>query len=577
MANKKETSDSVSAVERSQKLAELTAKYLQDLPKQLAEIKNALDEENYTSIKTQAHNIKGVSGTYQLDRIYKKSLQLERFVENQNSKEILNTIGQIMNLIEEEIGQLDFDETIPAASGSERMKISACAPFILLVDDDLNLLDIMAEHVKEWGYSYCGVTDSAAMWKELKRITPNVILLDMKLGDEDGIALVSQLKERFPFVPVIIITAYASIETAVESVKSGAYNYICKPFNFERLRIEIDKAIEHNCLSVQVKALQCNKLYADFHSMVGRSEPMHTLYKLIETVAPTDSPVLILGKTGTGKELAARAIHECSDRRKGPFIAVNAPAIPHELIESALFGHEKGAFTGADRRHLGFCEQAHGGTLFLDEICEMDYNVQAKLLRFLEDGRITRLGGTEQRKLDVRVLAATHRDLEEMVENGTFRLDLYYRLNVIPIYVPAVRERKDCLVPLIRHYIDHFSTINNMQKRLTPAALDALAGYSYPGNVRELMNISERLVVMSETEVIDTSDLPSQVVGSAKAGLQEDLDWPETTSLQQALETVECTLLSRARDRYRSQADIAEALGVNQSTIARKLKRYNLA
>ena len=237
----------------------------------------------------------------------------------------------------------------------------------------------------------------------------------------------------------------------------------------------------------------------------------------------------------------------------------------------------KALFTGASPGGKpGQFELANEGILFLDEIAELPLSAQVKLLRFLEDGRITRLGGTEQRKLDVRVLAATHRDLEEMVENGTFRLDLYYRLNVIPIHVPAVRERKDCLVPLLRHYIDHFSEINKTKKRLTRATLDALAGYSYPGNVRELMNICERLVVMSETEVIDTSDLPSQVVGATKSGLREEVEWPDTISLQQALESVERTMLSRARDRYRSQEGIAKALGVNQSTIARKLKRYNL-
>ena len=219
---------------------------------------------------------------------------------------------------------------------------------------------------------------------------------------------------------------------------------------------------------------------------------------------------------------------------------------------------------------------ANQGILFLDEIAELPLSAQVKLLRFLEDGQITRLGGTEQRKVDVRVIAATHRNLEKMVEQGTFRHDLYYRLNVIPIHVPAVRERRDCLVPLIRHYIDHFATVNKTPKRLTRAALEALAGYSYPGNVRELMNISERLVVMSETESIDVADLPAQIVGSSQTSIPEDVDWPESMTLQQALETVERNLLTRARDRYRSQTRIAEVLGVNQSTIARKLKRYDL-
>jgi TyrR family helix-turn-helix protein len=247
------------------------------------------------------------------------------------------------------------------------------------------------------------------------------------------------------------------------------------------------------------------------------------------------------------------------------------------LIEAELFGYEKGAFTGANTGGKpGQFELANEGILFLDEVAELPLSAQVKLLRFLEDGRITRLGATEERKVDVRVLAATHRDLDEMVEKGTFRLDLYYRLNVIPIHVPAVRERKDCLVPLIRHYIDHFSLVNNESRRLSRAAIDALCNYSFPGNVRELMNICERLVVMSETEVVDLVDLPAPVAGSVKAHLPEEMDWPETVTLQEALETVERNLLAKARERYRSQSRIAEVLGVNQSTIARKLKRYGL-
>jgi transcriptional regulator with PAS, ATPase and Fis domain len=270
-------------------------------------------------------------------------------------------------------------------------------------------------------------------------------------------------------------------------------------------------------------------------------------------------------------------IHRHSRRSDHPLIKINCGAIPESLVEAELFGYEKGAFTGASPGGKpGQFELANEGILFLDEIAELPLSAQVKLLRFLEDGRITRLGSTEQRKLDVRVLAATHRNLEEMVEQGTFRLDLYYRLNVIPIQVPAVRERRDCLVPLIRHYIDHFAEVNRMPKRLTRATLDALAGYAYPGNVRELMNICERLVVMSETELIDVADLPAQVAGASQSVLPEEMEWPDSISLQEALESVERNLLVRARDRYRNQAGIAAALGVNQSTIARKLKRYNL-
>jgi PAS domain S-box-containing protein len=323
--------------------------------------------------------------------------------------------------------------------------------------------------------------------------------------------------------------------------------------------------------------LEMQQLELKSRCIIARSPNMIKALRQAGRVASADSTVLILGESGVGKGVIADIIHHNSRRADRPLIKINCGAIPESLIEAELFGYEKGAFTGASTGGKpGQFELANEGVLFLDEVAELPLSAQVKLLRFLEDGRITRLGGTEQRKFDVRVLAATHRNLEEMVERGAFRLDLYYRLNVIPIHVPAVRERRDCLVPLIRHYMEHFSKVNKTEKRLTTAALDALAGYSFPGNVRELMNICERLVVMSETEVIDVSELPSQVVGRVKSGVPEELDWPEIVTLQQALESVERSLLNRARERYRSQANIAEALGVNQSTIARKLKRYGL-
>ena len=325
------------------------------------------------------------------------------------------------------------------------------------------------------------------------------------------------------------------------------------------------------------QVLEMQQAELESRKIVARSPNMIKALRQAMKVAMADSSVLLLGESGVGKGVIADIIHSNSRRADRPLIKINCGAIPESLVEAELFGYEKGAFTGASPGGKpGQFELAHEGTLFLDEVAELPLGAQVKLLRFLEDGRITRLGGTEERKVDVRVLAATHRDLEDMIARGTFRLDLYYRLNVIPIHIPAVRERKDCLVPLIRHYMDHFAAINKVSKRLTRAALDALANYPFPGNVRELMNISERLVVMSETEVVDRDDLPSQIAGSLKAGIPEDLDWPETMTLQVALETVERNLLSRARDRYRNQTAIAEALGVNQSTIARKLKRYGL-
>ena len=324
--------------------------------------------------------------------------------------------------------------------------------------------------------------------------------------------------------------------------------------------------------------LEMQQAEHESRNVIARSPDMIKAIQQAMKVATAASSVLILGESGVGKGVIADLIHRNSDRRDRPLIKINCGSIPETLIEAELFGYEKGAFTGASvSGKPGQFELANEGILFLDEIAELPLSAQVKLLRFLEDGCITRLGGTEERKVDVRILAATHRDLEAMVESGAFRLDLYYRLNVIPIYIPSLRERRDCLVPLIRHYIDHFSSVANTPKRLTREAIDALSVYSYPGNVRELMNICERLVVMSETEVVDLSDLPVQVARRMEVDSVEGDIWPDSISLQKAVETVERKLLTRASERYRNQAEIAEALGVNQSTIARKLRRYGIS
>jgi TyrR family helix-turn-helix protein len=294
-------------------------------------------------------------------------------------------------------------------------------------------------------------------------------------------------------------------------------------------------------------------------------------------VSSVNSSVLLLGESGVGKGLFADMIHKHSSRAENPLIKINCGAIPESLIESELFGYEKGAFTGAQIRKPGYFEIADGGTVFLDEIAELPLPSQVKLLRFLEDGRITRLGGTKGSTVDVRVLAATNRNLEEMVKAGSFRLDLYYRLNVIPLYIPAVRERKDCILPLLLHYFDHFSAKNGLHKRLTRGAKDALLAYPYPGNVRQLMNICERLVVMTDTELVDLQDLPVDIVTHHDERSLPRADWQEEMTLQQTLESVERTVLSQAWEHYGNQVKMAAALGVNQSTIARKLRRYGIA
>lgn len=325
----------------------------------------------------------------------------------------------------------------------------------------------------------------------------------------------------------------------------------------------------------QMLAMQQVEL--ESQQIIARSPAMVRALQQSIKVAKADSSVLILGETGVGKGLVADLIHKNSPRTEQPLIKINCGAIPESLIEAELFGYEKGAFTGAlASGKPGHFELADKGTLFLDEVAELPLPSQVKLLRFLEDGRITRLGDTKSKTVNVRVLAATHQNLEKMVEQGKFRLDLYYRLNVIPIQVPAVRERYDCIVPLIRHYIEIFSKHTGSHKRLTRAAMDALTAYPYPGNVRELMNICERLVVMAETELIDLPDLPIQIASHADEKQFSINQLPPGTSLQQTLDQVEKDLLKKALQQFNNQTEIAAALDVNQSTIARKIKKHGL-
>jgi PAS domain S-box-containing protein len=326
----------------------------------------------------------------------------------------------------------------------------------------------------------------------------------------------------------------------------------------------------------QVLELQQQQL--DSQPIIARSPCMLKALKQALKVSEVDSTVLILGESGVGKGLFADLIHKNSRRCAEPMIKINCGAIPETLIEAELFGYEKGAFTGAVGSKPGHLEIADGGIIFLDEIAELPLSSQVKLLRFMEDGQITRLGSTRSRKVDVRILVATHRDLPLMVESGSFRLDLYYRLSVIPLPIPALRERKECLTPLIRCYIDHFCARSGCNKRLTAAALDTLTGYAYPGNVRELMNICERLVVMSETELLDVNDLPQTVVSGSGDSERLPLgNWPAEMDMAQILESVERIVLCDASKRHRKQQQIAAALGMSQPTVARKLHKYGLS
>jgi PAS domain S-box-containing protein len=323
-------------------------------------------------------------------------------------------------------------------------------------------------------------------------------------------------------------------------------------------------------LDMQLAELKNNQIIARSASMI------RALERALKA-SPANSSVLITGESGVGKGLIANLIHNNSNRSNHPFIRINCGAIPETLIESELFGYEAGAFTGAQAGGKpGSLELANGGTLFLDEIAELPMYAQVKLLRFLENGRLVRLGGSKVRTIDARILAATHRNLKDMVAERTFRHDLYYRLNVIPLHLPALRERNDCIPPLIRYYMDYFADMNSTRKRLSRSAFDAMLAYPYPGNVRELMNICERAVVMSETEIIDLTDLPGDVVRCTRQDPASIDEWPNKMTLKQILTSVERKVLLRTVKKHKNQSEVAAALGVSQPTIARRLKEYNI-
>jgi DNA-binding NtrC family response regulator len=418
------------------------------------------------------------------------------------------------------------------------------------------------------------------MWKELKRLIPSVILLDVALEDADGTVLLPALSQRFGNVPVIIITAHATIETAVKSLKSGAYDFVCKPLDFERLHIEIDKAVAHNRLSLQVKAFESAARRTDFHGMIGRREPMRKAYRLVEAVAPTDAAVLILGETGTGKELAARAVHECSNRSSGPFVAVNAPAIPRELIESALFGHEKGAFTGAHQQYIGFCEQADGGTLFLDEICEMDYNVQAKLLRFLQDHEVQRVGAKSTRSVDVRVVAATNREPKVQIEKHKLREDFYYRLSVVSISMAPLRERLGDVGLLVRYFLD--LAAGKYGKNMAAVSADAmriLNEYDWPGNVRQLEHLINQIVITNNRTELTAEMLPGELAaGGPRVPAVRGRVEPKEMGPVLSIEKMEQNLIMRALELTSgSVREAARQLGLSEATLYRKMKKYGIS
>ncbi len=458
---------------------------------------------------------------------------------------------------------------------------------ILTVDDDRYLLDFIEQAVTEWGHAYRSATNAKDMWRVLEQAIPNVLLLDIQLGSDNGMSLVAELTERYPSVPVIMTTVQNNVETVVQCMRNGAYDFVGKPINQDRLHVVIDKALEHNTLSLQVRAYEHVTTQADFHGIIGRSDSMRKIYRLIENVAPTDASVLITGESGTGKELVARALHACSGRAHGPFVAVNAPAIPHELIESALFGHEKGAFTGAGQQHLGFCEQANGGTLFLDEICEMEYQVQAKLLRFLQDHTLQRVGGRSTQSVDVRVLAATNRDPKQQIRNGKLREDLFYRLSVINVELADLHDRPGDIGLLADYFLGKAAAqYGRPLASFTSEALHLLDTYAWPGNVRQLEHMISQLVITNNSTELDADMLPTEITQSAFVSdsairsfclnstepcFVSDADIPSIKAMEEHL------IIKALEVTNGNVGEAAKHLGISEATLYRKIKKLGLA
>jgi len=446
---------------------------------------------------------------------------------------------------------------------------------LLIVDDEKNYLVVLEALLSPEGYEIMTSDKAQDALRLLREADVDLVLTDMKMPGMSGMELLEEAKKIKPEVPIIMMTAYGTIEMAVEAMKKRAYDYITKPFQNEELKLTLRKALENYRLVKENRRLsEALSERHGYRNIVGKSKPMLKVYELIAKVAQSKASVLITGPSGTGKELIAKAIHYESPRKDSPFISVNCGALAETLLESELFGHEKGAFTGAVAMKKGRFELADGGTLFLDEIGDMSFPLQVKLLRILQEMEFERVGGTKTIKVDVRVLSASNRNLKEDVASGVFREDLFYRLNVIHIEVPSLRERMEDVRLLVTHFIGKYG---GKKIELTPQAWEALYAYSWPGNIRELENVIERAVVLNSGGLIDLKDLPAEFT-KAKGDLDVDRFIPPEALLQSTLEEIEEKLIRRAiKQSGNVQSHAAEQLGITKSLIQHKMKKYNIS
>ncbi len=476
---------------------------------------------------------------------------------------------------------------------------------ILVVDDEAGMREFLTLFLEREGHRVTCATDGRSALHLLKEQPVDLVISDLKMPRLDGVGLLAGLRELDPALPLIVVTAYASVESAIQAMKLGAYDYIIKPFKVEELRLIIQKALEVGALRRENRSLKQELHERCFPGLIGTGPKMQALFDLIQRVAPLSTTVLITGESGTGKERVARAIHAASPRAEKPFLAINCGAIPEPLLESELFGHVKGAFTGAIAHKAGLFEVADGGTVFLDEIGEMSPALQVKLLRVLQEKTFRRVGGTEDIQVDVRLIAATNRDLKEAIARGMFREDLYWRLNVIPIHLPPLRERKEDIPLLAREFLNRFAKAQGREGlSLSPEAMRLLEAYDWPGNIRELENVIERAVALEPSDRLTPASLPDhlrsrisahqrpqpldlttpaprperrsrvQGLGAQGYGLESE---SRRMDLEEALSELEKALLLEALERAGGvQTKAAKLLGLNFRSFRYRLKKYGL-
>ena len=446
---------------------------------------------------------------------------------------------------------------------------------IFIIDDEKNIRLSLSNILEDEGYEVESFANIQSGLTALEDSDPDLILLDVILPDGNGIQALEEIKKSLPHIPIIMISGNSNISSAVKAIKLGAFDFLEKPLSLPKIKITVKKALDYHALTLKLMRLQADSERA--WRMIGQSPVMHELNALISKVAPSNAKILIYGESGTGKELIARLIHTRSSRRDKTFVKFNSAAIPRELVESELFGFEKGAFTGAIARKKGKLEEADGGTLFLDEIGDMELASQAKILRVIQEGEFERVGSNQTHRIDARIIAATNQNLPEMVQKGSFREDLYYRLNVVPIQSPPLRERTSDIPLLINHFAYALALeLGTRIKVFGPSALQKMQQQSYPGNVRELKNIMERIYLLCDKEMLEAEDIQPLLPDSA-LNQNEANFWDETVNYQDKKREFEIRYLSRQLERFSGNiSQTATALGLQQGNLSRKISELGL-